>query len=142
VDVSLPFLREALRRAHQEEMRLQLVHADVQDLPYRDAAFDAIVSGGSLNEFRSPADALRELSRVLRPGGRLFLMYTARSERSVGRWVQDVLSRSGLHFPTPDEVDAWSAAAGLEPVHAELHRPIGMALYRKQGTTRGRPDPR
>jgi SAM-dependent methyltransferase len=142
VDVSLPFLREAQRYAHREDMRLQLVRADVEALPYRDGAFDVVASGGSLNEFRSPGDALRELSRVLRPGGRLFLMYTARSQRRGGQLAQDVLTRSGLSFPTPAAVDAWAAAAGMAAVRSELHRPIGLALYRKRVTTGAQTDPR
>lgn len=142
VDVSLPFLREALRGAHREDMRLRLLWADVEDLPYRDGAFDLVVSGGSLNEFRHPGRALGELSRVLRPGGRTFLMFTARSTRAVGRSVQDLLSRTGICFPTPDEVDAWAAAAGLEPVRSELHRPIGMSLYQKTEATGAKPRPR
>jgi len=47
---------------------------DVTALPYREAAFDAVSCCGSTLSFVDDPDlALRELARVLRPGGRLFL---------------------------------------------------------------------
>lgn len=136
VDVSASFLHQARKRARDEQLDLVLLRADVERLPYRDCVFDAVVSGGSLNEFRNPERALRELARVLVPGGRLFLMYTARSTSSSGRFLQKALAVSGLHFPALDTVDAWARGAGLEPGRRELHSPIALALYRKPRATR------
>ncbi|MDP9237131.1 MAG: methyltransferase domain-containing protein [Chloroflexota bacterium] len=43
--------------------------ADVYALPYDDASFDAVFSHAVMQHLREPARALRELRRVLRPGG-------------------------------------------------------------------------
>ena len=45
--------------------------ADVTALPFPDRSFDLVVSSLSLHHWDHPADAVPELARVLRPGGRL-----------------------------------------------------------------------
>jgi ubiquinone/menaquinone biosynthesis C-methylase UbiE len=50
--------------------------ADLTRLPYADAAFDAVVCGWVLEHLPDPRPGLRELTRVLRPGGKLLLMAT------------------------------------------------------------------
>jgi SAM-dependent methyltransferase len=50
--------------------------ADVRSLPFADSSFDAVISNSTLDHLDGPAGverALRELSRVLRPGGRLLI---------------------------------------------------------------------
>ena len=49
------------------------VRGDAQRLPFRDAAFDVIVSGDSLEHFLDPRLAVAEVKRVLRPDGRLVI---------------------------------------------------------------------
>jgi ubiquinone/menaquinone biosynthesis C-methylase UbiE len=50
-----------------------LVRGDATRLPFADAAFDAAVSTEAFHWFPDQDAALRELRRVLRPGGRLLL---------------------------------------------------------------------
>ncbi len=50
--------------------------AAIEKIPYPDAVFDAVVSRCVLEHLQNPIDAFREISRVLRPGGR-FLFLTA-----------------------------------------------------------------
>ena len=62
----------AVARARLPQARF--IHGRLEALPYRDAAFDAVVCCGSTLSFvTDPAAALGELGRVLRPGGRLLL---------------------------------------------------------------------
>jgi ubiquinone/menaquinone biosynthesis C-methylase UbiE len=49
---------------------VELVAADAVDLPFADGALDAVLSTMTFHEFADP-DAVREVGRVLRPGGRL-----------------------------------------------------------------------
>lgn len=49
------------------------VFADAAALPIGDACVDAVVLLEVLEHLRRPREALREIARVLRPGGRLFL---------------------------------------------------------------------
>lgn len=49
------------------------VVAPVEQLPYGDASFDAVVAGYLLNHLPRPEAAVASLTRVLRPGGRVAL---------------------------------------------------------------------
>src|SRR5215468_3817840 len=54
--------------------RSGLVCADGERLPLRDAAFDAALVAFGIRNIGDPAAALREVLRVLRPGGRLVVL--------------------------------------------------------------------
>jgi ubiquinone/menaquinone biosynthesis C-methylase UbiE len=71
-----PTMIELARRhaaASSAARRLHFEVADVARLPFPDDHFDAVVSSGSIKHWPDQAGALREIHRVLAPGGRLFL---------------------------------------------------------------------
>ena len=70
VDLSTGMLQVARRKLPP---RIPLLAADVQRLPLATSSFSVVVSSSSLHYWPRPALALREIARVLRPGGRLVL---------------------------------------------------------------------
>lgn len=50
---------------------IEFVTADVERLPWPDAAFDGVLCSGLLHHFPDPGACLKEAHRVLKPGGRL-----------------------------------------------------------------------
>ncbi|MGW2617591.1 class I SAM-dependent methyltransferase [Streptomyces sp. NPDC001500] len=56
--------------------RVQLLLEDVHHLSFHDASFDAVVSYSCFHHWARPTTALRELARVLRPGGSLVVIDT------------------------------------------------------------------
>ncbi|MEV6950704.1 methyltransferase domain-containing protein [Streptomyces sp. NPDC051183] len=52
-----------------------LLLADAARLPLRDAVLDAVFAAGLIAHLPDPAENLRELARVVRPGGRLALFH-------------------------------------------------------------------
>lgn len=66
-----PMLDAAARKMAERHIRgVQLVLADALDLPFADATFDAVTSAFLLRNVADLPRCLREMRRVLRPGGR------------------------------------------------------------------------
>jgi SAM-dependent methyltransferase len=73
VDAALRLLEVARGRAEAQGVRLDLREADLLALPIDDAAADAVISVFGVIFAEDPAQSLREIARVLRPGGRALL---------------------------------------------------------------------
>ena len=56
-----------------------LLQADVAQLPFEGSSFDSVVDTFSLCVYPDPQGAVKEMARVLRPGGRLLLAAHVRS---------------------------------------------------------------
>jgi SAM-dependent methyltransferase len=130
LDFSLGFLKKAQLYAEQDGVEPVFVHADVRALPYRDTVFDALVCGGSLNEFTDLPGTLAEFARVLKPGGRMWLMYLTRAEGWPGRTVQGLVRLSGLRFVAPARLEREAQRTGFGLERAQYRGPVAMALFR------------
>ncbi len=102
VDHSRMYLRRARLRADRAGVELALVQASAQRLPLLDGSVDAVAIGGTMNEIGDELAALTEVARVLRPGGRCFIVSLLAARHRRGRWLQRVLDLTGIHFPTED----------------------------------------
>ena len=78
---------------------------DMYRLPFEDAEFNTIILDDVLADASRPVDALLESRRVLKPGGRLFIL------QSIGEQSGTTLQQS---------IAAWSSAAGLRLAPARL----------------------
>ena len=81
---SVRAVRENLRRSAK---RGDALFGDALALPFADASFDLVLSGGLLEHFREPAAVVREMVRVLRPGG-LFYADIVPRKTSLYRWSE------------------------------------------------------
>jgi ubiquinone/menaquinone biosynthesis C-methylase UbiE len=101
LDLSLEVLQAAaLKKAGRGLGRLQLVVADVNRLPFRDASIDYVVSRYTLHH-TDLEQSLPEVRRVIAPGGRLFLrdIFTRLPglERFVAWQVCLIVAKAALH---------------------------------------------
>jgi SAM-dependent methyltransferase len=71
-DLQQEFLDHTMAAAERSGLsNVVPIQGDATDLPYGDDSFDAVVLTAVLGEIPDRAGALREIERVLRPGGRL-----------------------------------------------------------------------
>ncbi|CAM5692103.1 putative 37.1 kDa protein in transposon [Streptomyces afghaniensis 772] [Streptomyces afghaniensis] len=94
-DLTPAMLREAVRAGRNRDGALLL--ADVAALPLRSHSLDAVFGAGLISHLPSPAENLRELARVVRPGGVLALFHP------IGRAALAVRHGRSL---TPDDLRA------------------------------------
>jgi ubiquinone/menaquinone biosynthesis C-methylase UbiE len=82
-----PMLKRLERHVKEEAPRAKVLRAPAEDLPFNDNSFDTVVSTLVLCGVNDQPRALRELRRVLRPGGRLiFLEHVRSDEVKLARW--------------------------------------------------------
>jgi ubiquinone/menaquinone biosynthesis C-methylase UbiE len=75
IDLAPTMIKLARRHAAESAVadRLHFEVADAARLPFPDNHFDAVVSSGSIKHWPDQVGALREMHRVLVPGGRAFI---------------------------------------------------------------------
>ncbi len=110
VEVSLA--RE-LHAARIEAGTAEILEGDAAALPWEDGRFSAVTCMGSLEFFEQPQGAIREMLRVLRPGGRAVLTIGWRSDDQKESGATDAL---GLWSWTEADVRRMMAEAGFSDV--------------------------
>lgn len=78
--VGLDAARELIEIAAERSPRATFHTGEIQDLPFADGSFDLVTGFNSFQYAASPAAALAEARRVLRPGGRTIVMIWGAAE--------------------------------------------------------------
>lgn len=119
IDVSPAMLRAAAVRQRDDRIEYGLLNVEDSGLPSE--CFDGVTVGATLGETARPLLALSETARLLKPGGRLWLMYVART----GGEVQAFLSRfGGATF-----LDRAQVAAALPNCRLETALEVGSVVF-------------
>ena len=111
-DVDPAMVQAASQRLHGRA-NVRVEQADVTALPYDDSSFDYVASYLMLHHVVDWHQALAEVARVLRPGGR-FVGYDLAKTR-LARWIHRV-DRSPHELITADELAQALTQAGLGTV--------------------------
>ncbi len=103
VDITDEQLDKAARLRDREAFsQVRFVEAHIEELPFDDASFDAVLSNGVINLSPAKGRVFAEAARVLRPGGRLA--------------IADIVSGRPLKERTRRNVELWAACiAGAIP---------------------------
>jgi demethylmenaquinone methyltransferase / 2-methoxy-6-polyprenyl-1,4-benzoquinol methylase len=80
-DFSEPMLELARHKSGEEGLPVEFGWADALDLPYGDESFDAVTIGFGARNLADLERGIAEMTRVLRPDGRLVILEISRPQR-------------------------------------------------------------
>ncbi|MGI9116929.1 MAG: methyltransferase domain-containing protein [Gaiellales bacterium] len=119
IDSAPAMLAAAEAEARAAGVAIELATGDASALPFPDASFDAAVLVQVIEYVPDAVGALREIARVLRPGGRLLVCDTDWATGSWGIGDADLAERikrawcdTKEHFDAGRRIPEWLVAAG------------------------------
>jgi ubiquinone/menaquinone biosynthesis C-methylase UbiE len=116
-------LTVAHRRKATAPVPITLTDAPVEALPFPDRHFDSVVATLVFCSVGEPERGLREIWRVLKPGGSLLLLEHVRAQGKIAAWIQDAMVpvtthlSGNCHWNRDTETAVFSAGFLLTQVH-------------------------
>ena len=105
-------VRRLERRAREQAPQAKVLRAPAEDLPFEDGTFDTVVSTLVLCGVSDQPRALRQLRRVLRPGGQLLFIEHVRSgdprlarHQDRMNWMNQIVMRCDCNRPTLTSIE-------------------------------------
>ena len=86
-------LRYARQRLGTARVPINLTQAAAEDLPFADDTFDSVVATLVFCSVTDPQRGLREIMRVLKAGGLLYMVEHVRSQGAIVARIQDMMTQ-------------------------------------------------
>jgi ubiquinone/menaquinone biosynthesis C-methylase UbiE len=118
--------RGAAELARSGQDNVALIRGDATDLPFRDDRFDAVCCFAALHLFAEPVRALEQMRRVLKDGGRIAIMTSARRGVVPTILRPAIEGASGMRLFDADEVVTALEERGFTDVQRRLN---GMVQF-------------
>lgn len=130
----LDFSPAMLARARRKSDAVSWVEGDVLATPFPDASFDVVTVGFGLRNVEDLEAGLRELARVLRPGGRLGCLEITRPRGALspffGLWFDRLVPLAGRVLPGGAAYTYLPASVRRFPGPADLAAAMERAGFR------------
>jgi len=138
LDLSDKMLEHAAVRARGYPGRMHFSQGDSQSLPYHDASFDLVTCSHSFHHYPDQLKVVKEMRRVLKPGGRIMLVDGCR-DTFWGWFIFDGLvtwAEGNVHHCSSGLMQTLFREAGFASATQIVHRyPVPYLLT--MGTTPG-----
>jgi demethylmenaquinone methyltransferase/2-methoxy-6-polyprenyl-1,4-benzoquinol methylase len=125
--LGVDFARQMLAHGHYDGIptRVRLVRADALRLPLADETVDVISCAFGVRNLQDLPTGLREMQRVLRPGGRVVILEFALPENRLLRWVYRAYCERVL--------PAMAALINRDRTGAYRYLPSSIRLFERRG---------
>ena len=99
LEISQTFIEIAQANARQAKVNVDFRHGNASEMPFGDGTFDFITCVAAFKNFSEPVEAIREMYRVLKPGGKACIVDLRRdiSMDKVNAHIRNDLHMSGLN---------------------------------------------
>lgn len=129
LDLSSEMLRQA-RQRNQHRTRLIYTQGNAEAMPFAEGQFDAVFNTISFLHYPNPQQVFLEVSRVLSPGGRFYLVdYKGKNGNRASVFP---VSPNGIRFYSPQQREQFGQVAGLECIgHHHLLGPVLLSIFQR-----------
>jgi len=118
LDITPAMIVQASAQAKHAGIRnIDFVHGDIENLPFDDMSFHAVMSNCVMNHARSKKTAYKEIHRVLKPGGRFV--------------ISDAVTKDPLPDSVKNDPQAWADCFGGAITEKEYMDSIQSAGFEK-----------
>jgi len=90
LDLSDKMMAIGKRKCEQANLQVRFVHGNAQSMPFEDASFDAVTCAFGCRNFQNLDEGLREMYRVLKPGGQVTILEFSYPENRLIRALYDL----------------------------------------------------
>ena len=116
--MGLDFSSGMLARARTSSPEMALIRGTAQHLPFPDASFDKVFCINAIHHFPDKPAYLREVRRLLRPGGRMLTIgldpHSGVDQWHVYDYFQESLEIDKQRYPSSKQLLAWMIEAGFK----------------------------
>ena len=99
LEISQTFIEIAQDNARKASVNVDFRHGNASDMPFENETFDFIICVAAFKNFSQPVEAIREMYRVLRPGGKACIVDLRRdiSFKEVSDHIRNELHLTGFN---------------------------------------------
>lgn len=92
IDANEGMLKQAENKISQSKIKIEIIHQSSESLPFEDKSFEAVLSTYTLCSIRNINSALKEIYRVLKPGGKYYFLEHGLADKPLTQKLQHLLN--------------------------------------------------
>jgi len=129
IDLDYRMVDLAKKKCNDSSISFQV--ASATKLPYKNSQFDAVIEFGIIHHIPNWRDCLKELKRVIKPGGELIMedLSSDTWNTFLGKWYKKVLDHPYKQMYMQQEFLEHLKKLGFTIQHQETRNPLGLLKY-------------